>query len=151
MKKSRKQICVGPPEERSLCKAASLLRPLYAEAEADRPDALSHAHPDTGATVEALKIFLDVLLPGRMSSDAVRAEELGFFLVRRLSEGWNLLRPEIERAIPFRWIGAASQVLSSAGSVYKIYGGAGTTDLSPYRSGAAARQAGYGWGPGEGW
>ncbi len=110
MKKSRKQICVGPPEERSLCKAASLLRPLYAEAEADRPDALSHAHPDTGATVEALKIFLDVLLPGRMSSDAVRAEELGFFLVRRLSEGWNLLRPEIERAIPFRWIGAASQV-----------------------------------------
>ncbi|MBN1268139.1 MAG: serine acetyltransferase [Kiritimatiellae bacterium] len=49
------------------------------------------------------------MFPGKMSPGLIEAEELGVYLIRRLSQGWRLLRPEIERAIPFRWLGEAAR------------------------------------------
>ncbi|NCC52000.1 MAG: serine acetyltransferase [Spartobacteria bacterium] len=55
------------------------------------------------------------MFPGKMSPGRIEADELGIFLTRRLSHAWRLLRPEIERAIPFRWIGEAAQVETGEG------------------------------------
>ncbi|MFH0880781.1 MAG: serine O-acetyltransferase EpsC, partial [Lentisphaerota bacterium] len=40
----------------------------------------------------------------------IARDDLGIFLIRRLSEAWNLLREEIERALPFRWRGEAARI-----------------------------------------
>ena len=91
-----------------VCRAAEALAPLYHVNGADRPDALLTDYPDTQRIVDALRVLIDTMLPGRMTRGVVDPAELGLFMVRRLSEAWRLLRPEIERAIPFRWLGAAA-------------------------------------------
>lgn len=101
--------CPVSPVEQTLCQVAVQLLPLYFTGQADRPDSVLEGYPNTARIVEALQILIDVMLPGRMSGMSGNGEELGLFLVRRLGEAWHLLRPEIERAIPFRWIGEAAR------------------------------------------
>ncbi|MBU0678165.1 MAG: serine O-acetyltransferase [Verrucomicrobia bacterium] len=50
------------------------------------------------------------MLPGKMSPGNIGVDDLGVFLMRRLSHAWRLLRPEIERAVPFRWVGECAKV-----------------------------------------
>ncbi|TAN37196.1 MAG: serine acetyltransferase [Verrucomicrobia bacterium] len=76
---------------------------------ADKPESVLGNYPNPAPVIEALKTLIDVMFPGKMSAGPVSADELGIFLVRRLSEAWRLLRPEIERAWPFRWTGAAAR------------------------------------------
>ena len=101
--------CGGPDAEYCICKAATALIPLYSEAKEDRADSLLGSYPNTSNIVEALRLLVDTMLPGRMSQNDIETGELGIFLVRRLSDAWALLRPEIERAIPFRWLGQAAR------------------------------------------
>lgn len=101
--------CGGDELERLLCDVVIRLRPLYSSDEEDRPDSLLHDYPDATRVVEALRILIDVLFPGREQSTDLRPDEFGIFLMRRLSHAWRALRPEIERAIPFRWRGAAAR------------------------------------------
>ena len=96
-------------EQQYICKTVSSLLPLYADAEHDLPNSLLGSRPDTHHIVEALKILLDVLMPGKMSPGDIEEEELGIFLMRRLSQAWRMLRLEIEKAIPFRWLGEAAR------------------------------------------
>lgn len=85
------------------------LLPLYSAEKGDRPDSMVGAYPNTLKIEQALRALLDVMLPGRMSHDAITAKDLPRFLKRRLAEASKLLRPEIERALPFRWIGEAAK------------------------------------------
>ncbi|MBU1694432.1 MAG: serine O-acetyltransferase [Verrucomicrobia bacterium] len=102
--------CAGPAAEYCLCQAATGLLSLYSGAPEDSADSLLGSYPNTTNIEAGLRILIDVMLPGRMSQTDIEAEELGLFLVRRLGEAWRLLRPEIERALPFRWMGEAARM-----------------------------------------
>ncbi len=104
-----RQRCGGDDLERLLCDTVIRLRPFYSSGEEDRADSLLHDYPDVTQVVEALRILIDALFPGREHSTDLRPEEFGIFLMRRLSHAWRTLRPEIERALPFRWRGAAAR------------------------------------------
>jgi serine O-acetyltransferase len=85
------------------------LLPLYADTFEDRPDSIVGSYPNAIHIVEALKILIDVMFPGKMSPGAVDRQRLDAFLARRIRQGLRLLEPEIVRALPFRWIGQAAR------------------------------------------
>ena len=91
--------CSGTEAEYCICRAATSLTPLFSAAKEDRADSLLGSYPNTSSIVEGLKMLVDVMFPGRMSQDSIESDELGIFLVRRLSDAWGLLRPEVERQI----------------------------------------------------
>ncbi len=92
----------------TVCRTAAALEPLFSHDGEDRADSVLNGYPKTRHIIEALQVLIDTVIPGRMTHGDVDRDELGLFLVRRLSQAWRLLRPEIERAIPFRWRGAAA-------------------------------------------
>ena len=103
------RLCkMGAPESK-ICMTARALGELFNHVDVDAPDALLTRAPTSRNTVEALRILLDILFPGRISATTVESAELGVFLVRRLSEAWRLLHREIGRALPYRWIGEAAR------------------------------------------
>ena len=108
MKTKKHAPCLATDMEYSLCQTARALLPLYAT-DGDRPESLLSDYPNPEPIIEALKILIDAMFPGKMSAGPVTADELGVFLTRRLSEAWRPLRTQIERALPFRWIGAAAK------------------------------------------
>jgi serine O-acetyltransferase len=110
MSESQKMKCDGPKGEYCVCQSATRLISLYSIAREDRPDSLLSEYPNSANIIEALKLFIDVMFPGRLSQESIKPDELGIFLVRRISDGWSLLRPEIEKAVPFRWMGEAARV-----------------------------------------
>lgn len=84
------------------------LLPLYSQSGADRPDAvLSHA-PNADRVIAALKVFLMVMLPGHSHEASEQSRELELFLMAKIEEGSLLLRPELELALPFRWMGESA-------------------------------------------
>ena len=87
---------------------ASLL-PTYKDDHLDQAESILDSYPNPTEITKALRVFVDVMFPGKISPGRILPEELGVFLSRRLSQGWRLLRPEIELAIPFRWKGEAAQ------------------------------------------
>lgn len=84
------------------------LLPLYSETSADCPDAVLTAVPNSDQVVSGLKYLIGAFFPGRTSAEAVRKGELNMFLQTRLNEAFLILRPEIERALPYRWSGEAA-------------------------------------------
>lgn len=108
------RTCIGDAFEHCLCSAVARLRPLYADSGEDRPDSLLRDYPDTTRIVEGLRVLVDAMFPGRAFPADIQGDELGVFLMRRLSMAWRLLRPEIERALPFRWRGAAGRTEHAA-------------------------------------
>ena len=85
-------------------KAADELLPLYSQAEADLPDRPLWSHPEIDQVVEVLRIVTDVLFPGKMNSEPVDFQE---YFIRQLENVADILQPEIEKALPFRWMAAA--------------------------------------------
>ena len=108
MKKKKHAQCLATDMEYSLCRTARALVPLYA-VRGDSPESLLSNYPNPGPIIEALKLLIDAMFPGKMSEGPVAADELGVFLTRRLSEAWRPLLSQIERALPFRWTGAAAR------------------------------------------
>lgn len=92
-----------------LAAAVENLLPLYADSPQDRPDSMVGAYPNNLKIVAALQALIDVMFPGKMTHDAVHRAQLPAFLQVRLNQASRLLRPEIERALPFRWIGEAAR------------------------------------------
>jgi serine O-acetyltransferase len=92
------------------------LLPLYSDIGEDRPDSVLDAYPNPTHIVDGLKVLIDVMFPGKMTPGTIEPEELGLFLTRRLSHAWRVLRPEIELALPFRWIGEAARTEGSTPS-----------------------------------
>ena len=96
--------------EAGICAAAAALCKLFnREDHADSPDMLLARAPAPKNVVDALRVLLDVMFPGKISATPVESRELGVFLVRRLAEIRRLLLPEIRRALPYRWIGEAAR------------------------------------------
>lgn len=85
-------------------KTAAQLLQLYSSEEADRPDRPLWQHPEIDQVVEALRIVSDVLFPGRHIPEPIDFER---FFIEQLENVMELLHPEIVKALPFRWIGAA--------------------------------------------
>ncbi len=114
MKPARKQLppraCSAPAPESEICLAAQKLAKLFNLTEIDAPDVLLSNSPAPKNIVDALRVLLDVMFPGKISALPVAGPELGVFLIRRLSEAWRLLRREIRLALPYRWIGEAARV-----------------------------------------
>jgi len=102
--------CIGDEIEHCLCGTVARLRALYTDNGEDRPDSLLRDYPDGTRVVEGLRVLLDAMFPGRMFPSDSQGDEIGIFLMRRLSAAWRFLRPEIERALPFRWRGAAGRM-----------------------------------------
>jgi serine O-acetyltransferase len=99
-----------PSEKTSqfLYDTAHRLLPMYRDGEEDVPENILSGYPDPNEVVEALQMMIDLLLPGRMKPGTVGADEFSVFLLRRLSHAWRHLRPQIERSLPFRWVGRAA-------------------------------------------
>ena len=93
------------------------LQPLYADAREDVPENVLSEYPDAAKVVEALEVLIDLLLPGRMTPGTIDMEDFEVFLLRRLTHAWRLLRPQIERALPFRWYGRAAMTEGSGEEV----------------------------------
>lgn len=108
MNASNDQSSPSKGMEYCVCQTAEALTRLYRHDGTDCADSVLDGYPNTSNIVEALRILIDAMIPGRMTHTDVDPNELGLFLVRRLSKAWRLLRSEIERAIPFRWKGAAA-------------------------------------------
>jgi len=108
MKTKKPAQCMATNEEYNICGTVRELVRLYA-AHGDSPESLLSNYPNPEPIIEALKILIDALFPGKFSGGPVDEDEIGIFLVRRLSEAWQPLRSQIERALPFRWIGAAAR------------------------------------------
>ncbi|MEN7972861.1 MAG: serine O-acetyltransferase [Verrucomicrobiota bacterium] len=85
-------------------KTARELLPLYSQTEADLPDQPLWQHPEIGQVVEALRIVSDILFPGRHIPEPADFED---YFVQQLENAAEILQPEIAKALPFRWIGAA--------------------------------------------
>jgi serine O-acetyltransferase len=85
-------------------KTAGELLPLYSQTDADLPDRPLWAHPEIDQVVEALRLLSDVLFPGKYIPEPVDFKE---FFIQQLENAVEILHPEIAKALPFRWMGAA--------------------------------------------
>ena len=83
---------------------ASRLVPLYSREDADLPDRPLYAHPEIDQVIEALRLLADVLFPGKYLPEPV--DFIAFF-TDQLSATAEILLQEVEKALPFRWMGAA--------------------------------------------
>ncbi len=106
----QQRICPGQLRDTTMCDCVARLLPLYTAAPADQPDSVLSDYPNPHGIIAALKIMVDVMFPGKMAPSAITADELGVFLTLQLSQGWRNLRPEIARALPFRWRGEAARI-----------------------------------------
>lgn len=82
---------------------------LYTDCKEDRPDSVLGCYPNSRKVIDALRTLIDVLFPGKLSSRSIHRRALPAHLRTNTTKALNLLRPEIERAIPFRWIGQAAR------------------------------------------
>ncbi len=85
-------------------KTAQELIPLYAHEETDLPNRPLWAHPELDQVIEALHLISDVLLPGKYIPEPSDFES---YFIHQLENAAEIMKPEIEKALPFRWIGAA--------------------------------------------
>lgn len=106
MKRSRKNA--EAPDV--LADSVQALLPLYADTPEDRPDSMVGSYPNSMKIGQALEALIDVMFPGKMSHDAVHRTQLPAFLRKRLAQVTRLLRPELERALPFRWRGECARL-----------------------------------------
>lgn len=83
---------------------ADALVPLYAQEEADLPDRPLWSHPEIDQVIEALRLLADVLFPGKHIPEPA---DFRNFFIKQLMNTAEILEQEIEKALPFHWIGAA--------------------------------------------
>lgn len=107
MKRATKKFAEAPD---ILKDSVAALLPLYADTLEDRADSMVGYYPNTLKIAQALEALIDVLFPGKMSHDAVHYPQLPAFLRKRLAQVTRLLKPELERALPFRWRGECARI-----------------------------------------
>jgi serine O-acetyltransferase len=87
-----------------IAKTAEELIPLYAQEEADLPNRPLWSHPEIDQVVEVLRIVSDIIFPGKHLAEPTDFKQ---FFIQQLAQTYAILRLEIEKSLPFRWIGAA--------------------------------------------
>ncbi len=103
-RKRPQKISHGPFDD-----VADRLAGLYSDCKEDRPDSVLGCYPNSLKIVDGLKILIDVLFPGKLSHRSVHRKDLPAYIRGHMARAMNLLRPEIERALPFRWLGEAAR------------------------------------------
>ena len=88
------------------------LAPLYNTAPEDTPDNVLRSYPNSSNVIEAHRMLIDAMLPGRTFPEHPEPFDLEEFLALRIRSAVDLLIPELEKAIPFRW---KSQVIQTQG------------------------------------
>ena len=88
-------------------KTATALLPLYSQSDEDLPDRPLWEHPEIGQINEVQRILFDIFFPGRLIPEP---DDFGAYFVQQLENVAELLHPEIQQALPFRWMGAADQL-----------------------------------------
>jgi serine O-acetyltransferase len=83
---------------------------LFHDNGGDRPDGLMKGYPNPRRIVEALQLFLDVIIPGKFDTALIDRKPLAAFLKEKMAKGAKRLEPEIARALPLRWKGEAACV-----------------------------------------
>lgn len=96
-------------QSRQVADTVQSLLPLYSRNSEDAPEGVLAQAPVSEHVTDALRMLIDVMLPGRLPAARLEDEELKLYLTRHLDQAWTLLQPEIERAIPYRWIGQAAR------------------------------------------
>lgn len=104
-KRRQKRESQGDPLDEVIDRLAA----SYSDCDEDRPDSVIGCYPNSQNIIEALKTLIDMLFPGKLSHKPVHHRNLAAFLRARAMRATRLLRPEIERAIPFRWKGEAAK------------------------------------------
>ncbi|MDK2858483.1 MAG: serine O-acetyltransferase [Verrucomicrobiota bacterium] len=87
-------------------RTADALAALYASGHDDRPENVLWNYPAASRVVEALKILIHIMFPEMAPSGT---EELKPHFAGKIAQIALLLRPELERAIPFRWMSASAK------------------------------------------
>ena len=93
-----------------LCRVAHRLAARFDPSATDSPDALPAAAPEPPPVVEALRVLLDAIFPGKISASLDPTQNPNVFILHRLTEAWSLLAPQVLRALPYRWLGQAARV-----------------------------------------
>jgi len=101
---------------------ASRLMPRYADSREDVPENVLSDYPDPVEVVDALRMLIDLMLPGRMNPGTIGLDEFGVFLLRRLSHAWRHLRPQVERSLAFRWVGRAVTTEGGCAPLTDVHG-----------------------------
>lgn len=83
---------------------ATQLVPLYAQEEADLPNRPLWAHPELDQVIEAQRLISDVLFPGKHIPEPA---DFRTFFLKQLKNTAEILQQEVEKALPFHWMGAA--------------------------------------------
>jgi serine O-acetyltransferase len=99
---------IDPELHEELLNTAQALSPKYSFADEDKPERVLSGYPNPTIIIAAHKILIDAMLPGKMSQGPQCQEDLTPYLRDRLMHVLGMLRPEIERAIPIRWLGEAA-------------------------------------------
>lgn len=100
-----------------ISQTAEKLAGLYTTGHDDRPDNVLWNYPAAARIVEALKMLVHIMFPGMMPSEQ---EALEPHFTKQLKEVTNLLKPELERAIPFRWQSASARDDAGAEAVSDV-------------------------------
>ncbi len=93
---------------------ADRLSRLYSVGHEDRPDNVLWNYPAAPQVVRALKALIHVMFPGLYTSEG---NDLRAGFIREINDVSELLLPEIERAIPYRWLAAAETGTEATDSV----------------------------------
>lgn len=94
--------------QQAVGQAVTELRPLYTFGLNDAAAAVLIGGPDPSCVINVLKLLIAVILPGRKVPEIKAADSLGLYVERTLLHAWSELERELERALPFRWLGAAA-------------------------------------------
>jgi len=88
----------------TITKVAQQLEPLYMVCDdSDRPDNIVSCYPKVEQISDILNLLVELLLPGKFSPTFTDTDRLSNFFDRGLNNVWQLLQPEVVKAIPFRW------------------------------------------------
>lgn len=95
--------------ETLVSRTTSALSPLTSFSGFDSAEEPLHDCPSASNLEKAQEVLLELMLPGRGRDIRVDASSLSAAIESECRAAWDLLLPEISRAVPFRWLGQAAR------------------------------------------
>ncbi len=89
--------------------AAEQLSAQYCFSGDDVPESIDSAAPRARRIIRALRSLVELMIPVRGEDQFSDANALDAWFQVKLRDAWSTLLPEIERSIPYRWLGRAAQ------------------------------------------
>ena len=102
----QREMCSCRGTSQLVCSVIEQLQTTMGEEGIDTPEEVAAPVRARARMNEDLHAMKDVLFPGRMETELEEGADIESFVQERLARGHRLLRREILRALPYRWIGA---------------------------------------------